>query len=165
MVCRRAAWSSRPRSQRFPQDHRPSEAWEESRPSSFTADGEGRVNHAGSPSEWLREELKNRYRDHPASCEFKSVFSQPVIHCVPRAPAMPPAPPGARCSFVTGHTKWRDIHIGDPSNLSKWSLPSNFLHGSFNGPTQEYQRTVHSHAEHPLYSRLRFSRGTRKAAR
>jgi len=82
--CRRAAWSSRPRSQRFPQDHGPSEAWEESRPSSFTADGEGRVNHAGSPSEWLREELKNRYRDHPASCEFKSVFSQPVIHCVPR---------------------------------------------------------------------------------
>ena len=92
MVCRRAAWSSRPRSQRFPQDHGPSEAWEESRPSSFTADGEGRVNHAGSPSEWFRE-LKERYRDHPASCEFKSVFSQPVIHCG----LCPPAPPRCPC--------------------------------------------------------------------
>lgn len=50
--------------------------------------------------------------------QFKSVFSQPVIHCVPPGHA-PGSAPGARCSFVTGHTKWRDIHIGDPSNLSK----------------------------------------------
>jgi hypothetical protein len=117
------------------QDHRPSEAWEESRPSSFTADGEGRVNHAGSPS----EELKNRYRDHPASCEFKSVFSQPVILHTLCPPAMlaPGSPRSPVHSFVTGHTKWRDIHIGDPSNLSKWSLLSNFLHGSFNGPKRK----------------------------
>ena len=73
-----------------------------------------------------------------------------TVDCVPRLPRGAPA--RSPVLFRTGHTKWRDIHIGDPSNLSKWSLPSNFLHGSFNGPTQEYQRTVHSHAEHPLYS-------------
>lgn len=80
----------------------------------------------------------------------------------------PGSPPGARCCFRYRSYEMERYPYRGPviaSNLSKWSLPSNFLHGSFNGPTQEYQRTVHSHAEHPLYSRLRFSRGTRKAAR
>jgi hypothetical protein len=88
-----------------------------------------------SPSEWFR---------HPASCEFKSVFThiQMEILRQHRPDMNPRVDPRARPSCVKLETR----------SLSKWSLPSNFLHGSFNGPTQEYQRTVHSHAEHPLYS-------------
>jgi len=99
-VCRRAAWSSRPRSQRFPQDHGPSEAWEESRPSSFTADGEGRVNHAGSPSEWFREEKKNVIATilRPVNSSPYSLNRSYTVDCVPRLPPEPGA--RWRCSFV-----------------------------------------------------------------
>ena len=76
----------------------PSEAWEESRPSSFTADGEGRVNHAGSPSEWFREEKKNVIATilRPVNSSPYSLNRSYTVDCVPR---LPPEP-GPRCSFV-----------------------------------------------------------------
>ena len=48
-----------------------------------------------------------------------SLYSQPVILQTLCPPAMlaPGSPRSPVHSFVTGHTKWRDIHIGDPSKL------------------------------------------------
>ena len=78
----------------------PSEAWEESRPSSFTADGEGRVNHAGSPSEWFREEKKNVIATilRPVNSSPYSLNRSYTVDCVPRLPPEPGA--RWRCSFV-----------------------------------------------------------------